>query len=428
MKLEIFILIIFQFKNYNFQIILPFEKNKNDIKDKFSFIENILDNKIITILNIGTPIQKIPTFITFNENYFYISNNKIYNNNLSKTYMKEFDKEKDFTSEQFKKGIISKESFIFKTIENKNIKIDNFSFILATDNLNVSLPSSSIGLKYKDYSSFLKGNLIYQLKDYSIINSYIFSIQFTSKNKGNLIIGNYPHEFDNKHYSKKYFSFCKAELDNRFSVFETLFHKIQYDNFSDDIKYANFSINIDGIIGSKQYQKYIKKTFFDKFLISRKCIEGKSKNLNYIYYECDKNIDISKFNPIIFFHKYLNYTFILDYNDLFEEINERLYFKVIFNSFMVFKWTLGVPFLNKYQFIFDYDKKIFGFYRKILNYQFHYIIILLFFLLLIIIVLIIILIKIISSKKTRRIRANELNDNFDYISKTNNFEYNKIIN
>ena len=95
---------------------------------------------------------------------------------------------------------------------------------------------------------------------------------------------------------------------------------------------------------------------------------------------------------------------------------------------MVFKWTLGVPFLNKYQFIFDYDKKIFGFYRKILNYQFHYIIILLFFLLLIIIVLIIILIKIISSKKTRRIRANELNDNFDYISKTNNFEYNKIIN
>ena len=53
MKFEILILITFQFKNYNFQIILPFEKIKMKLKKTFFYFENILDYKIIAILNIS---------------------------------------------------------------------------------------------------------------------------------------------------------------------------------------------------------------------------------------------------------------------------------------------------------------------------------------------------------------------------------------
>ena len=79
-------------------------------------------------------------------------------------------------------------------------------------------------------------------------------------------------------------------------------------------------------------------------------------------------------------------------------------------------WQLGQTFLQKYQFAFDEDRKIFGFYEKMIKKSETF-----YFLYIIIIILVIICIGLIyilyNNKlfKYRKIRVNELEDNFEYI-------------
>ena len=60
-------------------------------------------------------------------------------------------------------------------------------------------------------------------------------------------------------------------------------------------------------------------------------------------------------------------------------------------------WQLGQTFLQKYQFTFDEDRKIFGFYKNIIKNSDTFILY--------------------NNKlfKYRKIRVNELEDNFEYI-------------
>ena len=111
----------------------------------------------------------------------------------------------------------------------------------------------------------------------------------------------------------------------------------------------------------------------------------------------------------------MNYTFILSYEDLFEVINGKYFCKLIFRKDISSNWYLGHPFLKKYIFIFDNDRKIFGFYKKIKEKEnlLSLFTIMILILLIIIIILSIILIRYIY-KKPKRIRANELEDDIDY--------------
>ena len=97
------------------------------------------------------------------------------------------------------------------------------------------------------------------------------------------------------------------------------------------------------------------------------------------------------------------------------------------------EWILGYPFLKKYRFVFDPEKKIIGipnrnFIIKTKNLNKNQIIII--FLSLIIIFMLLIFIKfclILKNKINRKIRANELEENYEYLSnQNNNIEYKKI--
>ena len=58
-----------------------------------------------------------------------------------------------------------------------------------------------------------------------------------------------------------------------------------------------------------------------------------------------------------------NLNFNINYNDLFEVINDKLYCKLIFQKYNTLHWYLGIPFLKKYIVAFDQDKKLFTFYK-----------------------------------------------------------------
>ena len=65
-----------------------------------------------------------------------------------------------------------------------------------------------------------------------------------------------------------------------------------------------------------------------------------------------------------FYHKLYNYTFELNYKDLFEEKDDKLYFLIAFDINEEDLWKLGTIFFRKYFFIFNTEEKTIGFYNN----------------------------------------------------------------
>ena len=122
-------------------------------------------------------------------------------------------------------------------------------------------------------------------------------------------------------------------------------------------------------------------------------------------------------------------TFTFDYNDLFFDNGDSLYFLVAtYADTDEGYWILGKPFLKKYLFLYNMDTKMIGFYKNekdkaidniVTNKQkaskFNTSIFINVVLFIVIIILSIFIYHCYISK--RRIRANELEDKFNYISK-----------
>ena len=83
---------------------------------------------------------------------------------------------------------------------------------------------------------------------------------------------------------------------------------------------------------------------------------------------------MKKFPTLYFYNSELNYTFELTYKDLFFEKGNFIYFYIIFYDFpedaqnyywsFISRWELGMPFLKKYFFTYDYDGKCIGYYNE----------------------------------------------------------------
>ena len=102
----------------------------------------------------------------------------------------------------------------------------------------------------------------------------------------------------------------------------------------------------------------------------KKCFEIFDDNYKITYYYCNKNLNLKKkFETIYFKSTNLNYIFELNYEDLFLEINNKIYFLIIFTNNIYKNWILGIPFLKKYQFTFNQEDKIIGFYHEKINYK-----------------------------------------------------------
>ena len=117
----------------------------------------------------------------------------------------------------------------------------------------------------------------------------------------------------------------------------------------------------------------------------------------------------------------MNFTFILTYEDLFYKINEIYFFLFYFNLEWAKGFRLGKIFFKKYNIIFDQDGKTLGIYKQYKSIEkrgFNYQILIIIVCVLIIIVMFF-YIKYLSPLRKRRIRANELEDQFSYESNDN---------
>ena len=392
---------------------LKFQREFN-YEDNFT-IDDFFMNKIYTNISIGTPSQQIKSYINFKEFFTFFSGNQTdikFNFNNSNSFISDYKLEY-FSIKYFSYGYNSYDNFIFDGI-NQTQFIQNFSFILAMKgplNDNISIPGL-IGLKmYDNTFKYKYNNIINQLKEKKIILSYAFSINYNkdSDTEGNIIIGEYE---DNNKYILN-FEFSRSEYNDY--EYRLIVENITYSNYTIESNLiAEFDLNINNIVGSIQLKEILTKSFFSELIDKKLCNESLYMSFRMIYLICKDTIDITKFKTIYLKFSGLGKVFELNYNDLFKKYGNVYYFLITFDTKIPYKVCLGVPFLKKYQFIFDQDKKIIGYYKDSKkNTKFHISYILIFILFIILILLCLCYYKIFY-KSQRKLRFNELTEDYDY--------------
>jgi uncharacterized membrane protein YvbJ len=93
----------------------------------------------------------------------------------------------------------------------------------------------------------------------------------------------------------------------------------------------------------------------------------------------------------------------------------------VFNKYYSTYWIFGRLFLKKYQIVFDFDKKVLGIEKNIINNKkkINYKFIIVILIIVIISILLIIIFEFLWKNK-RKSRKNEINDNFEYKLKNEN--------
>ena len=396
-------------------IIFSFQRK---IKTLSNFNEYLMQNDLITEIKIGTPQQKISVLIKGDEHPFYISQlNRTYNENTSTTYKKISEGETVIYTESFKNYYLSTETFQMENTNNTNLTIKNFTFIYAINSYNYTfLYPAIIGLYHKDYTHLKGYNLIYLLKQYEIVNNHAFSIEYKDENKGKLYLGDYFHNFNNS-YQESNFLQIYTSFQGVGYVWGSHFNNVYYNNISleDPLYNFYFNLTLPGIVVTNTFKNILEKNLFNNSLCEKINID----NYKYYAYVCDKKFEYKQFKELKFYHKETNYTFILNYNDLFKEENGKIYCLLLFKTYSSITWFLGEPFLKKYTFSFNQENKLMGFYKNIIvNNNYSYTWVLITILILIYLFLTFLLVKNVINKP-RKLRANELEDNYDYISKIN---------
>ena len=464
--------------SYNY-IAIPFKIHRKNLSteeiqkyNSKTFIENEFSNNIYLLIEVGTPPKKIQFSITtkslgLNIGYQICSNFlyqepeegfSTYSINNSISYKNISNNSSSVSN--FITGISSNESMQFIINNNKTLIVNDINFVYSKKNGNENLLDNQIcgllGLELCELNETNKNfNFILTLKKQKIINDYVFYFIYNSDNEGLMIIGEEPHLIKSDKYSEYQLRTDYAINEDNLLTWGTQFNNIYfYDKNNskiliNDIFYAKFIPELNCIIGTHNYKKYIDEYFFEPYIKNRTCrYDTEYPNVKeykgYPHYvlNCDlnSNFNVENFPTFYFYHKLFNYTFELTYEDLFMTKGDKIYFMIIFTFYSKKHYEFGKIFLKKYFFTFNPDSKLIGFYNKDLfinenskklNFN----------LLLIIGICILIAVSIIGFfvgkliyEKTRKKRICEIEDNYEYISSDSkknegkNDSENKIIN
>ena len=260
------------------------------------------------------------------------------------------------------------------------------------------------------------------------INSYQWTVKYTKDNEGLVIIGDSPLNYDPMFKNKKYEEHQTQAIGEGTTVdFGIDFNEITFGSKDFEIKHAHFNHDLGVLLVNKIIYEKIKNSFFVNYLGDKKiCFEGwVYEKYGYIY--CDSNkftdSDIKSLPKLIFKQTNMNYIFELNYEDLFSKQKDgRIYFLIVFDlNYKTFK--IGKPFLKKYPLTVDNKKNLITYFRiKEENEDNGYSRI-------IWIVILSVFVVILAGttgffaykfiKKKNKKRANELDEDYEYLGKEN---------
>ena len=399
---NIFLLNVFKFTNEKY-IIIPFKVIHRSESDIFTSLDDYFRSwyeiSFYGQISVGTPPQKIIVKLNFDDygvsilnkgcDYNISSKEINFSLNLQKSsssfnITNDYNSEETFYYKSFYNAFYAIDNFYFDSI-NEKIKIPNLKFIYSPNDNQKS--STCVNIGFKAYSQNLREsslNIIKQLKNFNIINNYDWSIIFDNNmkypDKGIFLLGAKPHEFNPELYNEKDLYGSGSYSDETVPYFNFKINSIYFDsslNKTDKIYVTDLEeillIPTNGLIkGSQDYEKKIEINFFDYFISQNKCFKeyrvknSKDSFRTFICYnkenikeELKEKFPILKFNQKNFY-----YTFELNYDDLFKEKGDKIYFLIWFSTSKKTAWELGYPFIKKYLFIYNYDNKIVSFYNN----------------------------------------------------------------
>ena len=424
-----------------------------------STIKKIYYSDVYTSIEIGNSKQKIPLFLSITKSIFQItsllsgSSNieppEIYNllplfetnNNLrffSEDKSSSFQYNDEITSDD-KKVCLGNDTMPFYTNLDLNSNSDiaiNFELLLKFQRENIS---GEIGLAFpdknsKNYNLLKESNIFEQFKENNLITNYNWFLLYDIWNntRGKLIIGSTPHELFPKKYSKEDLIFTNSLMDSSTGHnWKINFRDISLGNYHLTNLSTELIFDSEVIVGPRELDNLLLKIFLQEEIKNKNCFQGSFyQKTHYVttikYYYCDikvKNEFYKAIPNIKLNSREFNYTFEISKDDLFQIEGNNIFFKILFFIEDFHIWLLGKPFSLKYQFVFNPDSKQIGIYNPDYipeetggssNKKF--------WLVLIIIILcgIFTILGIIIGKKIyglrRKQKANELNDDFEYIS------------
>lgn len=429
-----FFLIIYQISSILSVVVFPIEVNKKEKKE----IDDPEEFYLSTKLSIGEPPQEIDCEINFEISDFYMTNYPTnvkpkYDISLSKTVEK--TSINNIYSSKFSGGKLIYETFHFFDDINCKNKQKYEHINIPIPNYNEQLYACEIGFQSR-HSSRNTMNFIDELKKNKIVGSYIWTLKLNNLNEGSLIIGAAPHEYD-KNYIESELKFINSFSEDSKPNW-CLYFKYDpiYKNYtiSFNIKVL-ISPKIYGVIANFQYLQAIEENFFKKYYEKNICERTiiSFEKRNYFKVICSKasftKNDIQSFLPLNLCNIAFNYTFVLEGKELFSEKDDKYELEILSEiGSSSTEWKLGRTFLKKYQFIFDDDNGLIGFYRpnniilteeKNKSMSNSLKVSILFVIGSIFIFLSFVMYKRINVFMKRKKMANELEDDFMYISKNN---------
>ena len=376
-------------------ITIPFEIFKKNEPLKFDNLQQYFDYWEDLLfygeISIGFPPKKIVSKISFedfgssvlNKGCLYNINEEYIpeNSNTFKKSPNKFDINTVNNTFFYKKGhaFYANETFYFENDKNK-IKVDNLRFIYSPDGRNKNnYICANFGLQSYPQNLYETSiNLVYQLKKLKIISKYDYSIKFEFNNKNNkfpvkgiLIIGIEPHNYYKNNYKENQIIGSGSKMDDIKNYFNFEFTKIYFkspNNFNENIIISEFTIAYlipsKGLIHAPNiFEDEIEKNFFATLINEKKCFKEYKNNSKFRTFVCLNNNDVKKemklkFPILKFYQKNYLYTFELDFDDLFKEKGDKIYFLIWFSYVTVDYWEIGYPFLKKYYFNYNYDDKL----------------------------------------------------------------------
>ena len=366
------IIISFLFKVINNYVVFPLNKLVNHSpKDNvtFRYFNEFISPVLYTNISATEESNlKIIAFINCREKGFYLKSDESCHNLaeydffLSRT-TRSIPKEK-FDYKSYSECFFTQETFnLFSDVELKNkIKIMNMTYVFS-GGVN-ELKCANLGLKYKEFYLDKSPAILNELKKNGGVDKYIWTIRYNKEDEGLLIMGAFPHEYD-KTFSKDTYTqqAVTQSINNDFWYLTFSDIHVADKEISSGLKaeiYPEFGV----IAGTVEYFERVDEMFFNQYFINDTCVKEKIEF--YVIYSCDKRYfgesSYKRFPELNFFHLGFRFNFTFKASDLFVEYGNRIYFNIIQNIHYEYEWTLGKTFLQKYQFVFNPDAKVFGFY------------------------------------------------------------------
>lgn len=387
-NINFFICIILIFINNSNQafVTIPFKIHIDDEPSEYSSIEDYFtyqsNLKYYGQISIGENKVPIPIFFSFEDFGFYFITKGTDLGNIDSSYdpgsSPSCNKEPygNIYFKNYGKSTRANDTFIFNENTENELKCKLIKFIYGMEDNQKKNSFLMIGLKLiGDIIRDGDLNIVQQLKQNKYTDTYDWSIHYDEKKPesgGILLIGTEPHNYNPKKFNPNNYFNSVTISKEIYGIWNIEFDKIYFKNKNEEIEmkyYMRFSLkHQSGLIrGPLEYERLLKKYFFDSLISAKKC-RFETSRLSSRVYICKNTQDIKKelkkkFPTLKMLNKAYMKTFELTYDDLFKEKSDQIYFLVYFSDYQISVWEVGLPFLKKYFLNYNYDTKLISFYN-----------------------------------------------------------------